>query len=305
MSVAALDPFPEGPAPGPWRGLARWGGAALVVVALHAGGGWLALHMRTPAPDSDGLPPAILLDLAPVAAAPEGELTDLPAGPPMTEAAPEPTPDVPVPPVETPPDIVPPPPLPLPLEAPEPDPLAMPAPDPLPVKLDLPEMPAPPPAAVILPPVRPAAAAKPTPPAPKKVESRKAVNKDLPPAPRTTANAGAPTAASTPAAPGSGMGSSSSAATATWRGRLVAHLNRHKRFPAGVVRAGTATVSVTIDRSGRVLSAALVKGSGEPRLDQDAVDLMKRASPVPAPPDSIAPGQATIRFAVPVDYTRR
>lgn len=310
MSVAALDDLPGGrdpSGPGPAGGLLRWGGAALVVVALHAGGGWLAIHWRKAVPESDGLPPAILLDLAPVAAAPEGELTELPVGPPMTEAAPEPTPDMPVPPVETPPEIVPPTPLPVPLEAPDLPPPDLPAPDPLPVELDLPELPAPPPAAVILPPVRPAAPPKPAPPAPKKVETKKAINKELPPAPRTTAAAGAPTVSDRAAAPGSGMGSSSAMAPATWRGRLMVHLNRHKRFPDGVSRTGrmTVTVSVTIDRSGTVLSATVVTGSGAARLDRAAVALVKRASPVPAPPDSVAPGRSSFSIVVPVDYDQR
>lgn len=309
LGALAFDPALLGPGPkgsAPLAGFARWGGAVAVVLAVHAAGGWLAVTLRTPAPpESDGLPPAILLDLAPVAAAPSGELTDLPPGPPMVEAAPEPVPEPPVP-VEVPPDEIPPLPVPVPdpVVEPVPEPVEMPAPDPLPVKLDTPEMPVPPPAAVILPPSRPVVAQKPPPPA-RKVESRKAVNKELPPAARTTADAGAPNAAAAPAAPGTGMGTASKAALATWRGRLIAHLNRHKRFPAGVRKAGVVTVAVTLDRSGAVLSARLVKGSGEPALDDDAVALMKRASPLPAPPEEVSPGRATISFAVPVDYARR
>ena len=308
MSVAALDPFPSGrgpSGPGPLGPVLRWGGAAVLVLALHAGGGWLAVHWRQAPPESDGLPPAIFLDLSPVAAGPQGEVTDLPPGPPTVEAAPEPTPDVPEP-IDVPPDDIPPvsPVPPDPVAEKPPEPQEMPVPEPLPVKLDLPELPAPPPTAVVLPPSRPVMAQKPPPPARKKVETKKAVNKELPPAARTTAEAGAPKAADQAAAPGAGMGTSSKAALATWRGRLIAHLVRHKR-PVGRVGARSATlISTTIDRSGAVLSASIARTSGDPEFDDEALALVRRANPLPAPPDDVFPGKSRISFTLPIDLKR-
>ncbi|MDH7794980.1 MULTISPECIES: TonB family protein [unclassified Beijerinckia] len=106
-------------------------------------------------------------------------------------------------------------------------------------------------------------------------------------------SAAAPVAASAPV---------SGAAIASWRGSLIAHLNRYKRFPAGANGAGAASVSFTIDRSGRVLSSSLVRSSGDPALDGEAVAMMRRASPVPQPPENM--GGRTISLAVPIRFNR-
>jgi protein TonB len=88
---------------------------------------------------------------------------------------------------------------------------------------------------------------------------------------------------------------------ATWRGQVMAHLNRRKRHPGGAA-GGTASVSFTIDRSGRVLSARLIRSSGSAILDREAVALARRASPVPAPPAGI--GRSTVNLSVPVRFAR-
>jgi protein TonB len=104
--------------------------------------------------------------------------------------------------------------------------------------------------------------------------------------------------AQTNAAPSSGM--SSSMSIATWRGMVVAHMNRHKRYPGG--GGGTSSVAFTIDRSGRVLSARLIRSSGSPALDQEAVSLARRASPVPAPPANM--GRGSLVLTVPIRFSR-
>ena len=88
----------------------------------------------------------------------------------------------------------------------------------------------------------------------------------------------------------------------SWRGALMAHLNRHKRFPSGAAGAGVATVAFTIDRSGRVLSARLVRSAGDSALDAEAASLSRRASPVPAPPPDVGGGSITL--AVPIRFSR-
>lgn len=87
---------------------------------------------------------------------------------------------------------------------------------------------------------------------------------------------------------------------ATWRGKVIAHLNSRKRdFGGG---AGTATVAFKIDRSGKVMSAKVVTSSGNKALDAEAVALTERASPVPPPPNDV-PG-ASLYLKVPVRFTR-
>lgn len=105
--------------------------------------------------------------------------------------------------------------------------------------------------------------------------------------------------AKTNAAPTSGV--SASMSVATWRGAVMAHLNRHKRYPGGGA-GGTSSVAFTIDRSGRVLSARLIGSSGSAVLDQEAIALARRASPVPAPPTNI--GGGSIVLTVPVRFSR-
>jgi protein TonB len=79
----------------------------------------------------------------------------------------------------------------------------------------------------------------------------------------------------------------SSMSPANWQSLLMAHLEHRKRYPSDA-RArgdrGTVYVRFSIDSSGNVLSASLVRSSGFSELDQEVVSLVHRASPVPAPP---------------------
>jgi periplasmic protein TonB len=90
-------------------------------------------------------------------------------------------------------------------------------------------------------------------------------------------------------------------ALSAWRGKVLAHLASHKKdVRAG--KSGTSMVTFQINRAGRVLSAQVVKSSGNQALDNAAVALTKRASPLPAPPGEIA-GE-TLYLKVPVQFTR-
>lgn len=89
-------------------------------------------------------------------------------------------------------------------------------------------------------------------------------------------------------------------AVARWQKRLVAHLNRHKRFPRDAP-AGAATVGFTIGRRGQVLAVSLLKSAGDAALDAEAVAMVRRADPVPAPPKGLS---APISFTLPLRYRR-
>lgn len=94
-----------------------------------------------------------------------------------------------------------------------------------------------------------------------------------------------------------------SVSPAKWQSRLMAHLERRKRYPSGARsrrEEGTAYVRFRIDDAGNVLSASLARSSGFPELDNAVVDLVRRASPVPAPPLGVnkiitAPVRFTVR----------
>jgi protein TonB len=85
--------------------------------------------------------------------------------------------------------------------------------------------------------------------------------------------------------------------------RLNAWLERHKEYPrrASLRRQeGEATLYFVIDRAGRVLDFRVEKSTGYKILDEEVVNMIKRASPLPAPPESLA-GE-TLEYRVPVGF---
>jgi protein TonB len=81
----------------------------------------------------------------------------------------------------------------------------------------------------------------------------------------------------------------------------MAQLNRYKRYPPGVDRGGTSLVAFNVNRSGAVTAARLVRSSGDSTLDQEAVSLPRRASPLPPPPHGSA---GSIALTVPIHFDR-
>ena len=107
-------------------------------------------------------------------------------------------------------------------------------------------------------------------------------------------------------APVQGTGASVSRVRTTWQRQLVAHLDRNKRYPTGSKRAAyEVLITFTLDRTGRVVSTAIAKSSGDAVFDEAALAMMRRADPVPQPPALVADEGLT--FTVPVVFreTRR
>ncbi|WP_323055412.1 energy transducer TonB [Brucella intermedia] len=95
----------------------------------------------------------------------------------------------------------------------------------------------------------------------------------------------------------------SSVSPARWQSRLMAHLERRKRYPAGAKsrrEEGVVYVRFRIDEAGNVLSASLARSSGFQELDSEVLSLVQRASPVPAPPPD-----ANRTITAPVKFSRR
>jgi len=262
---------------------ARWLAAGAVILAVHGGALYWALHMKPVAYEAPAA--AIMIDLAPMPVSAPSEVEDMTPGPQMIQA-PQPVEDLPEDMEEaaTPPE---------------------PVPEPL---LELPDLPPPPPLAEALLPPQKQAEPVPEPP-PKPVEKPKPKPKASrkPPAPVTSAapRSDAPTANAT-AAPSAGVSSANSMAPATWRSMLISHINRHKRYPHEARSAreeGTARLRFSIDRTGRVVGATLLGSSGSASLDAEVMAMIQRASPVPAPPPEVAGG--TITFTVPINFNLR
>jgi TonB family protein len=102
-------------------------------------------------------------------------------------------------------------------------------------------------------------------------------------------------------APAPGTGASPQRVRLTWQKKLMAHLERFKRYPAtGVPRSARIEVGFTLDRLGHVVSATVRQGSGDPAFDQAALSMLRRADPVPPPPPLVA--DEGLNFTLPVVY---
>jgi TonB family protein len=88
---------------------------------------------------------------------------------------------------------------------------------------------------------------------------------------------------------------------ATWQKELVAHLDKHKRYPAErSQKSAEILVSFALDRMGHVLSTSIVKGSGDTAFDEAALAMLKRSDPVPLPPPLVA--DEGLNFTLPVIF---
>ena len=95
-----------------------------------------------------------------------------------------------------------------------------------------------------------------------------------------------------------------SSAAASWQQSIVARLAHLQRYPPqarGV--QGVVSLAFSIDRQGNVVSSRIVKSSGSALLDAEALDLIKRAAPLPPPPAEIADSE--LSFAVPIRFAAK
>jgi protein TonB len=283
------------------REAVRWIVCFVVVVMAHVGAALgLIMHWDSSPAAS---PPAVMMELAALPVAPASEPTEVPPGVLQTQTEPtppepkieEPTPEVepepvkeaalepieeikPEPPVETPPipDLTPAPKPEVAIEVPPEKTEEKPPEEKKPVEVKKPER--------------------------KEPEKKKVVRR---PTTTTTAPSAAAQAAPQASAPTLASAGNSSAMP-DWRSRLVAHLQRHKRYPSEAQsngHQGTAVLAFTIDRAGRVLSSSLARGSGYASLDQETMALIRRAQPLPAAPAEVRGG--TFSFSVPLRYSVR
>ena len=105
-------------------------------------------------------------------------------------------------------------------------------------------------------------------------------------------------------APAQGTGETARRVRATWQKELIAHFDKHKRYPAErVQKSAEIVVGFALDRMGHVLSASIVKGSGDPVFDAAALAMIRRSDPVPQPPPLVA--DEGLNFTLPVIFRVR
>ncbi|WP_404925701.1 TonB family protein [Mesorhizobium sp. ORM16] len=112
--------------------------------------------------------------------------------------------------------------------------------------------------------------------------------KDKAPPPKTVTAASAEAKPATrTAAPKSASGASG-VSPAKWESRLLSWIKRHTRYPSAAKSRrsqGNANVTFTVDASGRVTSARVVRSSGDPDLDRAALAVLQGATVPPPPPE--------------------
>ncbi|MDB5509343.1 MAG: energy transducer TonB [Hyphomicrobiales bacterium] len=264
--------------------MTRWSLAAACVGALHAGAVWAALALAPPAPPAGAPDATIMLELEPISLPADPSPEALAPGPEVQEAEAEPPPE---PESET--------------AAPEPAPAETAA---------LPDMPDA--EAVLPPPARETPREAEPKPRLQKAEPKPKPKPKPRPEPRAVTRPERKVVAQRPSAPARAaragetsqatVGSSlvSPAARSSWQSQVVAHLNRNKRsLPNGAT--GAARVAFRLGQGGQVLSASVAGSSGDPVLDQEALALVRRASPMPPPPPGMG---GVIALAVPIRFTR-
>ncbi len=102
-------------------------------------------------------------------------------------------------------------------------------------------------------------------------------------------------------APAIGTGETARRVRATWQKELVAHLDKHKRYPSErQQKAAEIYVRFTLDRLGHVLSTAIEKSSGDTAFDEAALAMVRRSDPVPQPPPLVA--DEGLSFTLPVIF---
>jgi protein TonB len=286
--------------------IVRWIACAVLMLGAHAAAAAILVNYADPL-EAGAPAAAIVIDLAPIAAAPEDAQQDMTPGPlaPQIDGTAEAKPDETVTetPVETVTDQEP-------AETPteeKPVEVALAKTEPPEEKVEtkpeakpqdqplieaVPEAKKPEVTATV-----PTQVAPPPKPRPKKARR---------PMQLATAPTPAPNIAPRATAPSVGLPSPASRQAAlTWNSAISAALERAKRYPADA-RArgeqGTAVVSFAIDRSGRVLSSRLARSSGSPALDQETLATVARASLPPAPAEH--PG-ARFSFSVPIRFNIR
>jgi protein TonB len=246
------------------RDAIRWSLCAALILLVHGSVAWAVVHWKDPV--EEAVPAgAISVELEPMPVSTTEEVKELAPAPEQVQAE-----SAPEKPVEA-------------EKAPEPE---------------VPPAPKPEVALAVTPPKQ---EIEPKKEPEKPVEPEKKKPQPHTPAQNTTAPQAQKKLASRSAAPSEALPSQASAsAIASWKSRLSAHLEAHKRSHGD---KGIAILSFTVDQGGRVVGSRLAKSSGSAALDREALSLIQRAAPVPPPPPGIPGGRVSI--SVPLQYNMR
>ncbi len=103
--------------------------------------------------------------------------------------------------------------------------------------------------------------------------------------------------------PGSAAGTVDPSLMSRYAAQLTAALRARLRYPSGVGAGGVAVLRFTMDRSGRVLTAAISRSAGNAALDDAALAAAAPGSSLPPVPDGLPQQRLTI--SVPLRFGSR
>src|SRR5262249_41044310 len=87
-----------------------------------------------------------------------------------------------------------------------------------------------------------------------------------------------------------------------WNHLVSARLQQNKRYPAAAHgEQGTVTFAFVVNAKGEILSKRIVRSSGYPALDDEAMAMLQRAQPLPAFLQGMA--QPSIEVSQSIGYT--
>ncbi len=101
---------------------------------------------------------------------------------------------------------------------------------------------------------------------------------------------------------GGGTGESAQVIRERYEQQISGWVGRHKMYPAEAGgREGRVIVRMRIDRTGYVRYYAIEQSSGISAIDAAAIDMIRRANPMPAVPENY-PSGALIEFLIPITF---
>jgi protein TonB len=260
--------------------LRRWGVSAAAILAAHAALIAFGMNWSRQPPEPGVTLPAIMVDMAPVSAAPQS--TPLERAPDQLMEQADASPPEPVKQQEVVEEQI----------APTPP-------------QEKPEVVAPPEQKLEMKPAtepaKPVPEAKPTPVKPKVVRPEAKKPNDSTPAPRTAAPPRVERQAQAASAARAGATAS---AIAAYNQRVRAHLMRFHQYPAAANgQRGLARLSFTLNRNGQVTGSRLGGSSGVAALDAQAMAMVRQAQPFPAFPPEVS--YTSMPFNIPVEFKGR
>jgi periplasmic protein TonB len=105
-------------------------------------------------------------------------------------------------------------------------------------------------------------------------------------------------------APNLGLGKDNRKLKAKWESKLSGYIKLHMRYPkVQKDKAAIVTVSLVINRQGKVLSAGVFQSSGDPVFDEAAISTIRRSDPLPRPPAELTDEQFS--YVLPMSFTDR